>query len=246
MADGATHIPNATPFDLIEEDANSWLEEARNYADGSPVETQAQADDVSRIIDALRQSAKAAEDQRKVENKPHDDAKAAVQAKYAPLFADPKTKTPGQVWKAIDALKATLVPYLRKLDDEKREAERKAREEADRKAREAAEAMRSADAANLEAREAAEAQVQEAERAQQDAKAAAKDKAHATGGTRALGLRTRHVAEITDLHKAVAHFWRLDEEPFRALAQRLADEQVRAGRRGDAIPGVTVREERVL
>lgn len=246
MADGAAHIPNATPFDLISEDAQDFLLEARNWADGSGVESQKQADEVSRLIDHGRKLAKAADDARKDENKPHDEAKAAVQAKYAPLFADPKTKTPGQVFKAVDALKATLAPFLQKQEAEKHEAERVAREEADRKAREAAEALRQANAADLEAREAAEEKIREAEDAQRAAKIAANDKAHATGGERALGLRTKHTGVILDLNEAVKFYWRQDDRPFRELVQRMVDADVRAGRRGSSIPGVEIREERTL
>ena len=102
MSAEVIHLSNATPFDLIAEDADGLLTEARNWADGQPVASQAQADDVSRLIEALRLNAKAADDARKEENRPHDEAKAAVQAKYAPLWADPKTKAPGKVFKAID------------------------------------------------------------------------------------------------------------------------------------------------
>lgn len=246
MADGAIHIPNATPFDLISEDASDFLTECRNWCDGTGVETQAQADEVSRLLDHGRKLAKAAEEARKEENKPHDEAKAAVQAKYAPLFADPKTKTPGQVFKAMDALKATLAPFLQKQEAAKREAERLAREEADRKACEAAEAMRQANAANMEAREAAEAMVREAESAARIAKQAAADKAHATGGERAIGLKTRFVGTIADLNAAARFYWRQDETPFRELVQKLVDADVRAGRRGDMIPGVEIVQERTL
>jgi len=246
MSAEPVHIPNATPFDLIEESANDLLTEARNWADGVPVETQAQADDVSRLIDELRKVAKAADDARKDEVKPFDEAKAKVQAKYAPLFADPKTKTPGRVFTAIDALKAALTPYLRKLDEAKREAERTAREEAEAKMREAQEAARAAAASDLAAREDAEAKIAEAKAAEAAVAAAARDKAHASGGERAMGLRTRHVGTITDLNAAAAFYWRQDAAPFRDLVQRLVDADVRAGRRGDAIPGVAIVEERVL
>lgn len=246
MADGAVNIPNATPFDLIQEDANDFLLEARNWADGSAVETQAQADEVSRLIDHARKLAKAAEDARKDENKPHDEAKAAVQAKYAPLFADPKTKTPGAVFKAVEALKATLAPYLRKVDDEKREAARLAQEAADKAARDAAEAMRAANPADMGARDEAEAAVQAAEDARRAASAASKNKAHAMGGERAIGLRTIHTGVILNLTEAARHYWQQDETPFRELVQRLVDGDVRAGRRGSMIPGVEVREERVV
>lgn len=241
----ARRLPNATPFDLIAEDADDLLTEAHAWADGAPVETQAQADDVSRLIEALRLNAKAADDARKEENRPHDEAKAAVQSKYAPLWADPKTKAPGKVFKAIDALKATLAPFLRKLDEEKREAERIAREAAEAKAREAAEAMRAANAADLDAREAAEAKVAEAEEAAKAAKAAAGDKAHASGGSRAMGLRTKWTAKVTNVREAAAHYWRINPGAFDALIQKLADDDVRSGKRS-GVPGIEFVEERVL
>ncbi|WP_312126068.1 hypothetical protein [Brevundimonas sp.] len=241
-----THIPNATPFDLISEDAADFLLEAHNWCDGQPVETQEQADEVSRLLDHGRKLTKAAEDARKAEVKPFDDAKAAIQTKYAPLFAAPTNKEPGKVFKALDALKATLAPFLRKQEEAQREAERLAREEAARKAEEAAAAMRAANAADLAAREEAEAKVKEAEQAAREATAASKTKAHATGGERAIGLRTKHVGEITDLHAAVRFYWKQDEKPFRELVQRLVDQDVRAGRRGNAIDGVTITEQRIV
>lgn len=242
--DGSPNLRNSTPFDLITTDAEDLLTEARAWADGKPVENQAQADDVSRLIEALRLNAKAADDARKEENRPFDEGKAAVQAKYAPFYADAKTKAPGKVFTAIDALKAVLAPFLKRLDDEKREAERKAREEAEAKAREAAEAMRQANAADLEAREAAEAKVREAEAAAKAANAAGKDKAHATGGSRAMGLRSRWTATITDAREAAAHYWRDNPAAFLPVLQKLADDDCRAGKR--SVPGVTFTEEKVL
>jgi hypothetical protein len=245
MMSAAHHIPNATPFDLISEDADTFLTEARNWADGTAIETQAQADDVSRLIEHGRKLAKAADEARKEENRPHDDAKAKVQEKYAPLFADPKTRTPGRVFKAIDALKATLQPYLARLDAEKREAERKAREEAEAAAREAAEAMRQAAANDLDAREEAEAKVKAAEAAERAAKQATADKAHATGGDRAMGLRTVWKATVTDPRAAAAHYWQTNPDAFAALLQKLADDDVRSGKRS-GVPGVEFVETRVL
>jgi hypothetical protein len=238
------HLPNATPFDLLSEHLEDLIAEARNFADGEPVANQGQADAVSALIENLRIGAKDADAQRVLENKPHDEAKAAVQAKYAPLIADPKNKNPGRVWKAIDALKACLQPYLAKLDAEKREAERIAREAADKAARDAAEAMRQAAASNMAARDEAEALVEQAEAARKAADAAAKDKAHATGGSRAMGLRSVWKAKLTDPQVAAGFFWKQDATAFNAFLQKLADEEVRAGKR--SIPGFEITEERVL
>jgi hypothetical protein len=238
------HIPNATPFDLIADHLEDLIAEARNFADGEPVSNQGQADSVSALIEDLRLAAKDADAERVRENEPHDKAKAAVQAKYAPLIADPKNKNPGKVWKAIDALKACLQPYLAKLDAEKREAERVAREAADKAAKDAAEAMRAAAANDLHAREEAEALIADAEAAQKVAKAAAGDKAHASGGSRAMGLRSVWKAELKDAQVAAGFFWKRDPSAFNAFLQKLADEDVRAGKR--SIPGFDVTEARVL
>jgi hypothetical protein len=238
------HIPNATPFDLIADHLEDLISEARIFADGEPVSNQGQADAVSALIENLRIAAKDADAERVRENEPHDKAKAAVQAKYAPLIADPKNKNPGKVWKAIDALKACLQPYLAKLDAEKREAERVAREAADKAAKDAAEAMRAAAASDLHAREEAEALIADAEAAQKVAKAAAGDKAHASGGSRAMGLRSVWKAELKDAQIAAGFFWKRDPSVFNAFLQKLADEDVRAGKR--SIPGFDVTEARVL
>lgn len=238
------HIPNATPFDLIAEHLEGLISEARNFADGEPVANQGQADAVSALIESLRIAAKDADAERVRENEPHDKAKAAVQAKYAPLIADPKNKNPGKVWTAIAALKACLQPFLAKLDAEKREAERIAREAADKAAKDAAEAMRAAAANDMAGRERAEALVNDAEAAQKAADAAAKDKAHATGGSRAMGLRSVWTAKLTDPQVAAGFFWKQDATAFNAFLQKLADEEVRAGKR--SIPGFEITEARVL
>ena len=239
------HLPNATPFDLIADHLEDLIAEARNFADGEPVASQGQADAVSALIESLRIAAKDADAERVRENKPHDDAKAAVQARYNVWIAPLTNKVPGKVFKAIDALKACLQPYLAKLDAEKREAERIAREAADKAARDAAEAMRAAAANDLQAREEAEALIAQAEAAQKVAKAAAGDKAHATGGSRAMGLRSVWRATVTDAQAAAAHYWRTNPDAFAVLLQKLADDDVRSGKRS-GIPGVEIVEERVL
>jgi hypothetical protein len=239
------HLPNATPFDLIADHLEDLIAEARNFADGEPVTNQGQADAVSALIESLRIAAKDADAERVRENKPHDDAKAAVQARYNVWIAPSTNKVPGKVFKAIDALKACLQPYLAKLDAEKREAERVAREIADKAARDAAEAMRAAAACDIGAKEQAEALVADAEAAQKAAQAAAKDKAHATGGSRAMGLRSVWKATVTDAQAAAAHYWRTNPDAFAGLLQKLADDDVRCGKRS-GIPGVEIVEERVL
>jgi hypothetical protein len=104
--------------------------------------------------------------------------------------------------------------------------------------------MRAAAADDLEAREAAEALIADAEAAAKLAKAAAGDKAHATGGSRAMGLRSVWKAELKDAQIAAGFFWKRDPSVFNAFLQKLADEDVRSGKR--SIPGFDVTEARVL
>lgn len=231
------------PFAAISVHVSDLMTEARHWADGAAIESQEQADEVARLIEEFRKAAKAADDARKEEARPHDEAKAAIQEKYGELIAETKTRT-GAIPRALAALKATLTPWLQKLEQERQARERAAREEAERKAREAAEAMRLANASDLEAREAAEAKVLDAKAAESAANAAAREKAHARGDGRAIGLRKTYRAVITDRKAALIHYAWTQPEALTGVLQQLADRDVREGKR--QIPGVEVREEATL
>lgn len=238
----AHHIPNATPFDLITENIHDLLLESRNWADGKAAETQEQVDEIARLIDDLNGNAKALETERVAEKKPHDDAIDAIQTRYNVYLAPLKNKKPGRVPMAIDALNAAKRAFLLKVEAELEAKRRQAREEAEAAAKAAAEAARAAKADDLEAREAAEALIEQAEAAQAEARQAEKARAHAHGGGRAQGLRTRTVAEITDLDAAVKFYWRTDKQQFVDLVQKLADADARNGRR--AAEGIAFKDER--
>lgn len=242
MADGAAPIGHNNPpaFDAIKVHVDDLLTEAKNWCDGSAIENQAQADQVARLIDDFRAAAKAADDARKEEAKPFDEAKAAVQAKYAPLIAETKGQT-GVIPRALSALKATLTPWLQKLERERQEAARAAQEEADRKAREAAEAMRATSMADLEGREQAEGLVAAAEEAAAAAARIDKDKAHAKGEGRAIGLRKTYRPVLVDRKAALLHYAATRPDDLVTLLCRLAETDVREGKR--TIPGFDVIEE---
>jgi hypothetical protein len=242
LADPAPIGHNAppSPFDAIKVHIEDLLVEAHNWADGTVVETQAQADEASRLVDDLRKAAKAAEDLRVEEKAPFDAGLAEIQGRYNPLIQDPKTKNPGKVWKAIDALKATVKPYLDKLDAEKRAAAAAAQAAADEAARVAAEAMRAAAVNDLGAREAAEALVEEARLAASAASRASNDKAQARGGDRAMGLTRTWTAVMADRKAALVHYLTTQPDTVVAFLQGLAEADVRAGKR--QIPGFDVIE----
>jgi len=241
---GHNNPPDATPREALVTNLADLLAEAHNWADGTTVEDQAQADEASRLIDELRKGAKAADEQRVLEKKPHDDACKEIQDFWNHWIADPKTKNPGKVWKAIDALKACVKPYLDRLEAERQEAARKAREEAEAAARAAAEAARAASSSDLAALEAATELAFIAEDTAREAKRIEKSRAQARGGERALGLRTVFVAVMTYRKAALLHYVAQQPEAFVDLLQRLADTDVRGGKR--QIPGFTVEQRTAL
>lgn len=238
------HLKNEppTPFDAHRINLDDLLVEARNWADGEPAATQAQVDEIARLIDDLNAGAKAMEAERLVEKRPLDDQIQAIQDRYNVYLAPLKNKAPGKVPTAIDALNAAKRPFLLALEEALEAKRKQAREEAEKAAREAAEAARQANAASLEEREAVDAKIKAAEDAQRAAKIADNAKAHAHGGGRAQGLRTRVLAEVTDLDAAVRHYWSENRPAFAELIQKLADDDARQNRR--AAKGVTFREER--
>ena len=117
MADGAVHIPNATPFAIITDSINDALVEAKNWADGTPAETQEQVDEIARLIDDLSANAKALEADRVTEKKPHDDAIKSIQDRFNVYLAPLTNKgVKGKVPLAIEALRAAQRPFLLKRE----------------------------------------------------------------------------------------------------------------------------------
>ncbi len=232
-----------TAFEAVRINIVDLYAEAAQWLDGSPVETQEQADAINTLKARIKDAHKAAEDARVAEIKPHQDTVAAIQARYNELIGSNKSVT-GIAVKAEQACNAALKPYLLELDRQQQEKARLAREEADRKQREAMEAMRQRDAANLAAREAAERLVQEAKQAEADASKAEKARPHAKGDGRATGLRTVYRAVMTDRKEASAWIWIDHRDELMVFVQELADRAVRAGAR--KIPGFEIVEEKVL
>lgn len=241
MMDGS--IPNITPFEALTLNLDDLLLEARNWADGKAAETQEQVDTLAALIDELNAGGKALEAERVKEKKPHDDAVKVIQDRYNVYLAPTTNKTvKGKVPLAIDALNAAKRPFLLAREAELEALRIKAREEAEAKAREAAEAARAASASDLAAQEEADAKLKAAEAAQKAAKEADKARAHANGGGRAQGLRTRTVAEVTDMMAATKFYWRTNPEAFEQLVRKLADDDARQNRR--SADGVAFRDEK--
>lgn len=234
LAEIGHNNPPVDPFDAFRSHFDDLRTEAGNWLDGSAIETQGQADEVSRLMDDFRTACKDADKARAAEKKPHDDAGKVVQAKWKPLLDG------GDL--AVDACKRVLAPWLQKLEAEKRAAAEAARADAERKAAEAAQAMRAANLTDIAAREAAEELVADAERAATAATRAENDKAHAKGGARATGLRSYFSPVMTDAKAALVHYMAQQPEALKAALLELAVADVAAGKR--QIPGFDVIEDR--
>jgi hypothetical protein len=235
----AEPIPNARPYDLICEHIDDLYAEAKNFADGEPITTPGQAEAVQTLMRQIQQAEKAADAERVKENEPFDAGKAEVQARYAPLIGNTKA-VKGKTVQAVEALKACLAPWLKRLDDEQKAKAEAARLVAEKAIQDAAEAMRQAQSANLSEREDAEQKIQEAQVAQKAAKDAENARPQASGMGRAATLRTSYKAVLVDAQVAAGAYWKRDPSAFNAFLQKLADADVASGRRD--IPGFDVVE----
>lgn len=236
---GHNNPPAPTPFELSRDEIELLVMEARNWADGTGVETQMQADAVGKLINDLRAAAKTADARRVEEKKPFDDAAAAVQARYNPLIQKDKGKTD----LAIASCKAILAPYLKKLDDIKQAEIKAAREEAELVAKQAREAMEARRQNDLTSVEAAEALAAEAKQLEAYAKRTERISVAAKGGGRSVSLRTVYRTELSDLREAARHYWQERKTDFEAVLLKWAEQDVAAGKR--AIPGFTITEDKV-
>ena len=241
---GGNNPPPMTPWDAIKAHMDDLLVEAHNWADGTIVDSQEQADEASRLVDELRKAAGVADDLRVEEKAPLDVKIAEIQARFNVYIADPKNKVPGKVWKAVAAFKATVKPYLDKLEAERIAAAEAARKRAQEAMEAAAAAARAAAPSDLAAQEQAEQLVADAKHAHVEARQIETSRTQARGGERAMGLRTVWKAHMTDPRAALAHYAATRREDIIGLLQRLAEADVREGKR--QIPGFDVKSETVL
>lgn len=232
---GHNNPPEPTPYEAISLHVADLLETATGFLDGEPVTTQAVADEIGRLLDEARQAAKAAEEQRKVEAKPHDDAKAAVQALWKPVAAKCDL--------IASTAKRALAPFLAAEQAKQDAIAKAAREAADEKARLAQEALRAINVTDLAAREQAECLLKDADRANKDANRAERGKAMVAGGARSVSLRSVWTPELTDAVAALKHYKAAQPEALKAWLLEQAGKDVAAGSR--VIPGFTINEERV-
>lgn len=245
---GHNGAPEPTPYEAVKTHIDDLITEAKNWADGKAVENQAQADQVSRLIEDVRLAIAAADEARVEEKRPLDEQITEIQTRYNALIADNKTLK-GSAVTAMSALKATLKAYLDAEEAKRAKAAEVARLEAQRLADIAAAAMRAADVSDLGAREEAEQLLTEAKRADVGARQVEQARPQARGGSRAVGLRKTYTAEITNPRDALLHYWGgatpgIGRDALIACLRQIAQQDV--NRKVHTIPGVTVVEGTTL
>lgn len=226
-----------SPFEEARDRVELYYGEAQLWLDGQAIDSQEQADELSNLLNLIRQAKKSADEARKAEKKPLDDAVKEIQERYRPILQKADL--------AADTAKKALQPWLDEQDRLAREAAEAARREAEERQRAAEEAMRKAqaEAADLAARENAERLAAEAKQAEKAASKASKTTAKASGGIgRAASLRTSYEARITDEREFAAYAWQRHHDELMEWMQQLAARLVRANQRG--IPGVEVIERK--
>lgn len=225
------NMRNISPFEEVCLEIEELYGEAKNWADGEDITTQAQHDTVAKLYKSLHEAGKKADVLRIDEKKPLDDQINSIQTRYNP-YIQPKR---GKVDVGKDALNVMLTKWRSYLAVEKaKQAEdaRKAAAAAEAQAREAMLASRG----NLEAREEAEKLVTASKEA---AAVAARTEKAINKGT---GLRTSYIAVLKDEKEAVQYFWKKNRQEFINLIQELADKEIRAGKK--SIAGFDVVEQK--
>lgn len=224
----------ADPATLFAEELDDLFLEAKNWLDGEPIANDQQAEAVSSLLNRLRRIEKDADEARKVEKKPHDDAAKAVQTRWKPIIDKADL--------AVGAAKQALAPWLRQVEEKQRHEAELARQEAERLAQIAREAHAKA-SGNLEAAEDAERLLKTAAGAQRHASQADKARPLATGGERAIGLVDKWTPELVDACEALKHYRAKQPEDLKAWLLEQAAKDMRSGIR--SIPGFTIHHERV-
>lgn len=227
----------------IQAHLDDLLTEARNWADGTAIENQAQANEVARLQDQLREGEGAADDARKLERAPHDVVIEEIQGRYNVYIAPVKNRVPGKVPLARQALANAQTAWLRKVEAANQAEAARLRAIADAELAAAAEKVREAHkSSDLGAVEAAEEIFAEAKATERQATQAETVKAHAFGEGKATGLKTYWETAISDPVIALRWAWANYRPRLEALALDLAKAEVREGKR--QIDGFSITSDR--
>lgn len=197
---------------------NDYYAEAKNHLDGKPIENQKQADDLTAILDIMKELLRDAEKSRKSEKQPFLDAGKEVDTRWkavqepAKLTITEATK-PLTVWRV--AVQAEKDAEAKRLREEADKAERDAHSQREQ-------------AAGL-------SEVHEAETLLEQAKIAKLMANKIDRG--ATGLRTTYKAEITDPIAFGKWAWESRRDDYMAFLETLASQNIEAAKAG-TLPGV--------
>lgn len=246
---GHNGAPIETPFDALKLHMDDLRMEAENWADGTPLETESQAQKVALLREQIKQAIKAADEARTVEKAPHDKAVKEIQGRYNVYIAPKTNSKPGLLTKADTALGNLLGAHMAKKEEAQRAEQARLQAQADKLAQEAVEARKAIEGStDLASIDVAEEAIERAAAFQKDADKLAKAKVQVKGEgqQRAAGYRTRLVATLNEggRKEALQHYMRTYPEDVQAFIQSMADKDARAGVRH--IPGFTVTEERYV
>lgn len=231
MADFASNNP-PEDIELFREEIDSL--KARAEAMATEGVTDDNAGDARDIIGLATKLSKDIDAKRKEVKQPHLDASREIDGTYNPLVTEAKAC----VTSLRDALQSFVREQERKAAEARAEAERKAAEEA-------AKAKAFEDDPLLGERSAKAAKEAESEARMVAAESQAASSVKGSDGFRAMGLRTKREAIVTDWKALVNHY--ADHPDMQVLAEKLANADIRHAKgRPVTIPGVEVKEERVL
>lgn len=254
---GANHPPEetrpeASAFDAHKANIEDLFLEAKNWIDGTSIETQEQADKVQELLRKMQEAEAAADASRAAEKKPFDDGAKAVQEKYAPLIADTKT-VKGKTTLAIPALKAVSAKWLAALETKRLAEVERLRVEAEEAATAARALVDEArETGDLGAAEEAEQAIQEAARLDRVATRTENTRPQSTGYGRALSLRDRWVIKgfvpvedggnvIKGETALLRHYYTTNFPAMVEAALALARQDIQAGKR--TLPGLIIVNE---
>lgn len=241
---GANRPPESSAYEAHAAHIDDLYTEAKNWADGADIETEAQAAEVDRLIDDFKAAIAAAEASRDAEKKPYQAKVTEIQERYYPLLAD-TTKLKGKAITAKAALLAVKTKWANKVAAEQAKRAEALRQEAASQAKEAADAARSA-IGNIEATESAEDLIRAAKQA---LKAAAVAEKPAVKGMRdnwvVVGFSTEEGADglpVDGRGLLLRHYLKTRPDDLLNACMDMARQDVRDGKR--VIPGVVIENQR--
>lgn len=234
-SDGSAR-PNAdlSPFQALEQEISDLTEQAEAWLASTVIDDQRKADKARNWQNMLLTANKKAEAMRVEEKRPHDEAAAAVQAKFRPLL-DNSVRSAGALKRAYEQFMVAEEKRQREAAARKFEAE-KAAAEAERKriADERAKLMQDDPIAALTS---PEPEMPPMPAAPEPVKVAA-----GGGSGRRAGLRDTYEPEITDWALTLAHY--AGHPDVRAAVEKLVKAETRLHKAATKIPGVTIKQGR--